>query len=370
MAGSGTMKEQVQEPPPVRVLVVDDEKSIRVGVSALLRGAGYTAETAGDAKSAMEMLSSGTYDVVVSDIVLPAVSGIELLQRIRAAAPHVQVIMMTGEPTVDTAAAAVRAGASDYLAKPVTKDVLLRAVANAVRIKRLEDERRRLVAENEVYQHDLERLVQERTEKLEEALGNWQTATEGAIHAMSSAVESRDPYTAGHQQGVADLAQAIARELELPEAEIIAVYFAGLVHDLGKIGVPAEILSNPGRLCEEAMSLVRKHARTGSRILEKVNFPWPIARITLEHHERLDGSGYPQGLMGEQISKGGCILAVADVVEAISTHRPYRAALGSPAALEEIEEGQGLKYDAEVVCACLALFKEKRFEFAPLRSAD
>lgn len=359
------MNEPLQEMPPARVLVVDNEKSMRTAVRALLIEAGYAAETAEDAKTAEAKLSSGTYDVVVSDIVLSSVSGIALLQRIRATAPDVQVIMMTGEPTVDTAAEAVRAGASDYLAKPVTKKVLLHAVTNALRVKRLDDERRRLADENRAYQVDLERRVHERTRELEEALGSWRASTEGTIQAMSAAIESRDPYTAGHQQRVADLSRAIARELGMTEEDVCAVYYVGIVHDLGKISVPAEILSNPGRLCEEAMSLVRKHARTGSRILEKIHFPWPIARITLEHHERLDGSGYPQGLSGEQISRGGRILAVADVVEAMASHRPYRPALGIAAALEEIEKGQGVKYDAEVVHACLALFRERRFEFAP-----
>ncbi len=167
------MTEPRQEMPPARVLVVDNEKSMRTAVRALLIEAGYAAETAEDAKTAGAKLSSGTYDVVVSDIVLSSVSGIALLQRIRATAPDVQVIMMTGEPTVDTAAGAVRAGASDYLAKPVTKKVLLHAVTNALRVKRLDDERRRLADENRAYQVDLERRVHERTRELEEALGSW-----------------------------------------------------------------------------------------------------------------------------------------------------------------------------------------------------
>ena len=329
------------------------------GVSA---DAGYEADMAEDALVAQGLLAQGAYDVVVSDIVLPGVSGVALLQRIRETAPDVQVIMMTGEPTVETAAEAVRAGASDYLTKPVGKDAILRSVATAVQIKRLDDERKRLTEENDAYRRDLERLVEERTRKLAGVLQSWKDATEGTVLAMASAVESRDPYTAGHQQRVARLAQAIARTIGLPDEEIAAVYYAGLIHDLGKISVPAEILSHPGKLCNEAMSLIKKHPQTGYRVLEKVKFPWPIARIVLEHHERLDGSGYPQGLSGDQISKAARILAVADVVEAMASHRPYRPALGIDAALEEIIAKRNTLYDAEAVDACVRLFKEKDFK--------
>jgi putative nucleotidyltransferase with HDIG domain len=229
-------------------------------------------------------------------------------------------------------------------------------------MKRLDDERKRLAEENQTYQRDLERLVEERTRKLEGALQNWKDATEGTVLAMASAVESRDPYTAGHQQRVARLAQAMAHTIGLPDEEIAAVYYAGLIHDLGKISVPAEILSHPGKLCNEAMSLIKKHPETGYRVLEKVKFPWPIAQIVLEHHERLDGSGYPQGLSGDQISKAARILAVADVVEAMASHRPYRPALGIDAALEEIIAKRNTLYDAEAVDACVRLFRAKDFK--------
>lgn len=351
-------------PNGTRVLVVDDEKNIRVTLCAFLQRAGYEVDTAEDAIRARTLLTSGGWDVVVTDIVLPGASGVDLMKSIRATAPTVQVIMMTGEPTVETAAEAVRAGAHDYLTKPIGKDAILRSVAAAARTKRLEDDRQRLTAENEIYQHDLERLVAERTNKLGDALQNWKSATEGTILAMASAIESRDPYTAGHQQRVAQLAQAMAREMGLADDVVNAVYYAGLIHDLGKISVPAEILSHPGPLGPEAMSLVRMHSRTAYNILQRVKFPWPLARIILEHHERLDGSGYPQGLSGDQITKEARILAVADVVEAMASHRPYRAALGIDAALAEINQGRGVLYDNAAVDACVKLFREQRFAFA------
>ena len=357
------MREHPQGQSPARVLVVDDEKSIRVSVRAFLEGAGYDVEVAEDALVARQLLADSDYDVVVSDIVLPRVSGVALLQQIRRTAPTVQVVMMTGEPTVDTAAEAVRAGAGDYLTKPAGKDAILRSVANAAKMKHVDDERRRLAEENAAYQRNLEGLVQERTRKLEEALQNWKNATESTILAMASVVESRDPYTAGHQQRVAHLAQTIAQEMGRSEEEVRATYHAGLVHDVGKISVPAEILSSPAKLCKEAMGMIRKHSDTGFRILGSIHFPWPIAEIVVQHHERLDGSGYPEGLPGDQVCREARILAVADVVEAMASHRPYRPALGIEVALDEIGRGRAAKYDAGVVDACESLFKEKMFTF-------
>jgi len=345
-----------------RVLIVDDEKSIRLSVQSLLQDAGYEVSVAEDTRGARALLAGGDYDVVVSDIVLPGASGVTLLQAIREASPDVQVIMMTGEPTVETAADAVRAGASDYLAKPVTKDSILKAVSRAAETKRMWDENRRLQAENGRYQVNLEKLVRQRTAELREAL-------EGTICAMASAVESRDPYTAGHQQRVARLARTIAEEMGLTDEQVQGTYHAGLVHDLGKISVPAEILSSPAKLGNEEMGIIRKHPETGSRILGGVRFPWPLAEIVRQHHERRDGSGYPLGLSGDAIRIEARIIAVADVVEAMASHRPYRPALGIDAALAEIVGKRAIQYDAETVDACVRLFREKGFDLDSSPSA-
>ena len=340
--------------PPARVLIVDDEKNIRVTLRTFLQDEGYAVEVAEDAARAQQLLSSGVWDVVVSDIAMPSVSGVDLLKAIRAAAPDVQVIMMTGEPTVETATEAVRAGASDYLTKPVGKHAMLRAVAAAVQMKQIVDEKRRLEGQNRRYQETLEQLVAKRTEELRRAL-------DGFIHAMAAAVESRDPYTAGHQHRVAELARRIAQEMGLPEGRVLATYYAGLIHDLGKISVPAELLTSPAKLSKAAMDIIREHPTTGFEILKTIPFPWAIAEIVRQHHERLDGSGYPQGLSGSAIAIEARILAVADVVEAMASHRPYRPALGIDAALHEITEHRSALYDAEAVDACVRLFRERGF---------
>ena len=181
------------------------------------------------------------------------------------------------------------------------------------------------------------------------------------VEAIASIVEMRDPYTSGHQARVAELAKEIARQMGLPEEQLHAIHLAGLVHDLGKISIPAEILSKPSRLNEIEYSLIKMHPQAGYDILKGVDFSWPIAQMVLQHHERMDGSGYPRGLKGEEILPGARILIVADVVEAMSSHRPYRPGLGIKAALEEIKRGRGTHYDPQVADACVALFQERGY---------
>ncbi len=202
------------------------------------------------------------------------------------------------------------------------------------------------------------RDVTERKQNLEKA----SKALQATVRAMASIVETRDPYTAGHQRGVADLARAIAAEMKLAEEQIEGIHMAGTIHDIGKISVPAEILTKPGKLTEIEYSLVKIHPRAGYDVLKDIDFPWPVANAVLQHHERMDGSGYPEGLRGEAILPEARILAVADVVEAIASHRPYRPALGIEAAIEEIYKNRLILYDSNVVDACIKLFREKGYK--------
>ncbi|MDD2929390.1 MAG: PAS domain-containing protein [Sideroxydans sp.] len=182
------------------------------------------------------------------------------------------------------------------------------------------------------------------------------------VEAIASIVEMRDPYTSGHQRRVAELAEAIARKMQLPYEECRAIQLAGIVHDLGKIKIPAEILSKPGRLNEMEYNLIKMHPQAGYEILKEIDFSWPVAEMVYQHHERMDGSGYPQGIKGEEILIGARILAAADMMEAMSSHRPYRAGLGIDAALDELARGKGTLFDAQVVDACTALFREDGYE--------
>jgi HD-GYP domain-containing protein (c-di-GMP phosphodiesterase class II) len=235
--------------------------------------------------------------------------------------------------------------------------------------------------------HDLlEAIVQERTaeltklnkqlkqeieerkltqKKLQQSYLQLQQNLDEIVNAMSLTIEERDPYTAGHQRRTTDLSVAIAREMGLSEHEIKGLQMAGLIHDMGKISVPGEILSKPGRLNDAELQLIKRHPQVAYEILNQIDFPWPVDQIVLQHHEKLDGSGYPKGLSGENILLEARILCVADVVETMETHRPYRPSLGRDAALEEISINKGILYDPAVVDTCLRLFREDRFQYPP-----
>ena len=201
------------------------------------------------------------------------------------------------------------------------------------------------------------------TDELEQSSAKLQRAMEGTINAIALTTEVRDPYTAGHQQRVTKLAVAIAAEMGLPESQIEGIRVAGNLHDIGTIYVPAEILSKPGKLKKNEFNLVKDHAEVGYDLLKSIEFPWPVANIVIQHHEGMDGSGYPQGLKGDDIMLESAIIAVADVIESMASHRPYRPAYNIDKALMEILQKKGVLYHPGVVDACLKIFNEGRFAF-------
>jgi len=207
---------------------------------------------------------------------------------------------------------------------------------------------------------DISELVSSR-KQIDKTLNDLRKALGGTIEAMALTVETRDPYTAGHQRRVSNLARGIATEMGVSEDQIQGVRMAGVIHDIGKISVPGEILSKPGKISQNEFGIIKEHPQVGYNILKTVDFSWPIAQIVLQHHERMDGSGYPNGISGENILLEARILAVADVVEAMASHRPYRPALGIDIALKEISKNRGSSYDPKVVDACLRLFNEKGY---------
>ena len=305
-------------------------------------------------------------DVILVDLGLPDSQGLDTFFKVHQQAPQTPIVVLSGLDDERLGVQAVREGAQDYLVKGQVNGVLLwRSLRYSVERMRIEEALRQA-------RDDLEVRVQERTAELataNAALKQMVTeistagdqvreALQGIIQTISLIIETRDPYTGGHQRGVADLAQAIARRMGLTEERLEGIRLAALVHDLGKISTPAEILAKPTRLTEMEMSLIRSHPRSGYEILKKVEFPWPIAQIVLQHHERNNGSGYPQGLSAPDILLEAKILAVADVMEAMCSHRPYRPALGVEKALTEIRKNRGILYDPLAVDACLAHFNE------------
>ncbi len=326
------------------ILVVDDDQSICNVLQAGIQMAGYHCFVAQSPHGALGLLDQFAVDVVVADIKMPEMSGIELAQIIKSRYAA-DVIVMTGFIEDFNYEDIVQQGASDFIQKPV------RIAEFVARLKRVLSERAAKIDRNnalEEARHNLDKL---------------RRAMEGIVQAISTTVEMRDPYTAGHQQRVADLACAIAEAMALPEDEIYGLRMASVIHDLGKIMIPSEILSKPGQLNPLEYELIKNHVQAGYDILKQIEFPWPLADIILQHHERMDGSGYPNGLRGDEIMLAARILSVSDVFETIASHRPYRPSLGLPHALNELRTNRGRLYDEQVVDVCLSLVEDGTFAF-------
>ena len=293
--------------------------------------------------------------------------------------PSVNIVVVTGYRTTPSGEVANRANISDkllYLQKPFHRQEIIQ-FATALSAK-WKAERQLLVLHS-----DLEALVEKRTAELVQSnkllkieidnrkrmqleiqhnFENLKKVMDSTVQAITMTIEKRDPYTSGHQQRVADLSRTIAREIGFSENEIEGIYIAAAIHDIGKISIPAEILSKPVQLSDIEISLIQAHSETGYDILKGIKFPWPIAEIVLQHHERLDGSGYPRGLAGDDVLMAARIIGVADVVETMASHRPYRPSMGIDKALEEITQNKGVLYEPLVVDACLKIFNEKEFQ--------
>lgn len=332
-----------------KILIVDDEASVGRTLGRILKRMDRVYSVAFSAEEARRILKAEPFDLILCDIRMPGESGMDLIPHVISEYPDTAVIIVSGVDDPDIVEKGLEIGAYGYIIKPFKISEVIINVSSALRRQRLEVERR-------TYRKDLEQQVADRTAQLQVTLN-------GIIQVISQTVEMRDPYTAGHQRRVADLSRAIAQEMGISEKQAEGIRMAGVIHDLGKISVPAEILSKPTRLTDLEFCLIKQHPVTGYAILKEIDFPWPIARMVWEHHERIDGSGYPQGLKGEEILLESRILAVADVVEAMATFRPYRPALGVDQALDEIFMNKGKLYDPQVVDACLKLFKEKGFRF-------
>jgi len=337
------------------VLVVDDEVQVRNLIKQLLEINGYKCTLAPDTDQARSYLKKDSFDLILCDMHMPGETGLDFSRDVLKQQPEAAIVMVTAVDDPDLAATALKMGVYGYIIKPFKTNELVINITNALH-------RRDLEIQNRLYQENLEKMVQERTEELQATLNDLRKAMQGIIHVMVLTIESRDPYTAGHQHRVTLLASTLAQEMGLSEKDVEGVKMASLIHDLGKISVPSEILSKPGKLTEIEFSLVKTHPQSGYEILKNITLPWPIAQIVLQHHERLDGSGYPLGLKDKEILLEAKIIGVADVVEAMASHRPYRPALGIEKALEEISQNKGLLYDSKVVDTCIKLFTEKGFK--------
>ena len=338
-----------------KILIVDDEQPIRRLLNRILEMSGYECTTAGDAAEGRLRLQDKQFDLVMSDVKMPGESGIDFIRHVLDAYPDTAVMMVTAMDDPEYAETALAIGAYAYIIKPFKTNEVLINVTNALRRLRLE-------IDNRAHRENLELMVADRTAELKDALAKQRKTMEGIVQAMALTVETRDPYTAGHQRRVADLACAIAEVMGLDADRIYGIKMAGSIHDLGKISIPAEILSKPTRLTETEFMLIKTHSEAGYEILKGIEFPWPVAEMVVQHHEKMNGSGYPNGLTGEELITESKILTVADVVEAMASHRPYRAALGIDIALGEIEKNKTTFYDTAAAEACIELIRKRGYK--------
>jgi len=376
-----------------RILAVDDEPTVRDLYEGILKSnhlstalPDFEVTCCSQGDEAVEAVKrsfeeDAPYAVAFLDLNMPpGPDGEWTAEEIHNLDPRINTVVVTGYRTTNLSNANKLSKFSDkllYLQKPFHPREIIQ-FATALSIKWQAE--KQLLA----MQADLENLVEQRAaelvqsnrllkievenrkrmqQELQQSFESLKKAMHSTIQAISMTVEKRDPYTSGHQQRVANLAKAIAKELKLPESQIESIYLAAGIHDIGKIALPAEILVKPIPLSDIEISLIQAHAQAGYDILKGIEFPWAIADIVLQHHERLDGSGYPAGLTGENIVFEARIICVADVVETMASHRPYRPSIGMDKALEEIANNSGVLYDPQVVDACLKIFREKDFSF-------
>jgi len=330
-----------------KILVVDDEEAIREVVSTLLESQGYHCTLCSNGRLANETFGTDTFDLVLSDIVMPEMDGLKLLAELRSQDPDVPIIMVTAMHDISIALEAIRAGAYDYILKPFEKDQLHLSVRRAL-------EHRRLVLENRTYQSDLEHLVAERTQQLQIAIADLEQSYDYTLEALGGALDAKDAETEGHCQRVTAFTITIARAMGVDKGLLRHIARGAFLHDIGKMGVPDHILRKPGPLTHEERGIMRRHCEIGYAVLERIPFLKEAAEIVLSHQECYDGSGYPRGLKGEQIPIGARIFAVADTLDAMISDRPYRKALPISAAREEIGRFSAKQFDPKVVQVFLA----------------
>jgi cyclic di-GMP phosphodiesterase len=325
-----------------RILVVDDEEAIREVVSTMLESKGYRCTAVSNGRAAQEQVKKSTPDLVLSDMIMPEMDGIKLLDWLREYDPEIPVIMVTAIHDISTALEAIRRGAYDYILKPFEKDQLFLGVGRAL-------QHRRLVAENRSYQLQLEHQVEERTAELTRTLDQLERSYDDTLEALGSALDLKDAETEGHCQRVTAFTISIAKAMPVPNHYLAILARAAFLHDIGKMAIPDGILRKPGPLTDDEKQIMRKHCQIGYDMLIRIPFLREAAEIVLAHQEFYDGTGYPRGLKGDQIPLGARIFTIADSLDAMISDRPYRRALPMSHAREEICRCSGTQFDPKVV---------------------
>lgn len=319
------------------VLYVEDEEEVREALARYLRRRFAKVDTAENGQEGLEKFKQNHYDIVITDVRMPIMDGLEMAKKIKEITEDMPVIVVTAFNETDYFMRAIEIGIDRYVKKPVDTDVLFDAIYKGTRV------------------HFQQKTIDQGRKRMLDLL-------EQTVSTLARAIEMRDPYTDGHQKRVAYLSVAIAEELNLSEDSIHGIRLAALIHDIGKINIPLEILSRPGKLDATEFELIKRHPAAGYDVVGDINFPWPIRQIILEHHEKYNGTGYPAGLKGEEILLEARIICVADVVEAMASHRPYRPGLGMDAAIAEIKANSGTLFDPLVVDACVKVIEKNKIQ--------
>jgi len=333
-----------------RVLIVDDEETVREILRRTLSQEGYSCVTACDADNALDLMDGDSIDLVLSDIMMPGRSGIDLLGEVREKSPDTAMIMVTAVADTQTAINAMKLGAYDYVTKPFNLVEVLMSVDRAL-------EKRNLLVSNREYKINLEKKVEEQTEEIRETFL-------GVLMALAEALDAKDTYTYGHSKRVTEIAVTLGHELGLASEAIDKIRLVGLMHDIGKIGVPEEILLKPGKLTDEEFDRIKEHSAAGEKILKPIIRDKEILAMVRYHHERYSGGGYPEGITKEDIPLGARIIAIADAYDSMTSNRPYREAMSPETARNQLLANRGSQFDPELVD--MFIKAEGKMPFCPL----
>lgn len=327
---------------PKNILIVDDEVDNCQNLEDFLAMKGHHPRSAHNGLEAMDKIKEKMPDVVLLDIRMPGMDGIETLKEIRNINEDVVVIMLTAVDNVDTALKTVKMGADDFVRKPVELPEVIYAMDSAL-------EKKRLIIENRDYQHNLEKKVAEQTKSLRDLNLALQKTNIEVTCALSEAIEAKDSYTRGHCQRIAEFSLRLGKEIELSKKDLTQLEYAALLHDIGKIGIPAEVLNKPGKLTREERDCIEKHPVIGEKILFPIEFFKEIKEVVKHHHEWVNGEGYPDHLMENQLDIMSKIVAIADVYDALTSDRPYRVAMPQEKALSILKENSSTQFNKKLL---------------------
>jgi len=345
-----------------RILVVDDEELIRETVSSMLISANYSCQVCSSGTDALRMLEQdGPFELVLCDLMMTDLDGVGLLERTKGKYPDMPVVMVTAVHDISVALAAIRNGAYDYLLKPFEREQLLSTVSRAL-------ENRRLRVKKPAYYRNLDSLVKARTQQLQSAMANLEPSYDVTLEALGDALDLKEAETEGHSRRVTLNTIAIAQALGLPREQIAVIARGAFLHDIGKMAIPDAVLRKPGRLNAEETKIMQEHPYRGYVMLQKIPFLREATEIVWAHHENFDGTGYPRGLKGEEITLGARIAAIANTLDSITSDLPYRPAQSLKAAREEIRRWSGRQFDPDIAKVFLEMpdkiWEDLRSEFA------